>query len=206
MKIRYVDGFRIRSVLDPEFSICHAHSGSEFSPKWYIPANEIWIDKQFKKETRLFLAYEAEWQKTSLRSYHEWRKRIKERVAEKSTTFSVVVKKEKKHGMNIVSVDGTKVRLSIDPEFSFGGHHLVYSYVPKGEIWIDITQDPREIPYTLYHELVEYNHMKKGMTYDQAHDIATAYEKAKRRADGIGSYPGDETYTKKHRIPYVTKN
>ncbi|MBI3963806.1 MAG: hypothetical protein HY341_02290 [Candidatus Kerfeldbacteria bacterium] len=83
------------------------------------------------------------------------------------------------------------VRQYLDPDFIFGGHALVYSYIPSGELWLDALQDPREAPYHLLHERTEYTLMRKGVPYDSAHDLATAADKAERRKDGIGRYPGD---------------
>lgn len=98
------------------------------------------------------------------------------------------------------------VRQYIDPEFVFGGHEFVYSYIPHNEIWLDGLQNPREIPYTLLHEMIELKQMKAGMTYDQAHDIATAFDKAHRRADGVGCYPADTGYdVKKHGLSFWRK-
>lgn len=78
-------------------------------------------------------------------------------------------------------------------------------YIPPNEIWIDALQNEKEIPYTLLHEITEYTHMKKRLNYDQAHDIATAFEKSQRRAEGVASYPGDENYTSKFDLKYARK-
>jgi predicted double-glycine peptidase len=56
----------------------------------------------------------------------------------------------------------------------------VYEYIPSGEVWIDIRQDPREMPFTLAHELHERALMAKGVTYDDAHRQSTDLEHALR--------------------------
>lgn len=206
-KIRLVDGFLIRSTLDPDFGVLHENSIQGFAAKYYIPHNEIWMDKQFKKEKDFLLQFfhlshdkkYANW------TYQKWREMVKKTLTTPGNPPNFVHKEERKKGLKIQYVDGATIRQYFDPEFIFGGHKFVYEYVPPKTIWLDIHQDEKEMPYTLIHEMVEYEHMKKGMTYDQAHDIATAYDKAQRRADKVGRYPGDATYTKKDILPYAQK-
>ncbi|MCI0479112.1 hypothetical protein L0Y59_01060, partial [Candidatus Uhrbacteria bacterium] len=99
-----------------------------------------------------------------------------------------VVKTLKKGAFKVVFVDGATVRANLDPYFLLGGHHLVYPYVPKGEIWVDDRQDPKELKYTILHEVDEHERMAKGMTYDDAHDFALATERMHRRKDGVADF------------------
>lgn len=206
-KIRYVDGFFIRNHLDPDFPIMRYPSISGYAPRYYIPTNEIWMDKQFKKEKNFFVALEKiryDKKYTNL-SYKKLREIMKKQLCKKGPILNFIRATEQKGKLTIQYVDGAIVRQYLDPEFVLGGHSLVYDYVPKNEIWVDALQDPREVPYLILHEITEYNHMIKGMNYDQAHDIATAYDKAQKRADGVGSYPGDENYTSKFDLKYSRK-
>ena len=92
-------------------------------------------------------------------------------------------------------VDGSIVRRYLDPEFIFGGHDYVYSYIPKNEIWLDALMDEKEIPYILLHEQVERALMAtEGKNYDIAHERATAADKEQRIKDGCGAYPGGANY------------
>lgn len=207
-KFRSVDGFFIRSHLDPDFAILHVSGLNSFHKKYYIPVGEIWIDKQFKPEAKFFWQLEkmGEEKKYKHLPYKKFREILKKKFVKSGPIPNFIHSLEKRGSLKIVSVDGQVVRQCLDPEFVFGGHEYVYDYIPHNEIWLDARQDQRELPYTLIHEMVEYQRMKKGLTYDQAHDIATAYDKAQRRADGIGSYPADANYDlKKHGVKGVKK-
>lgn len=205
-KIRYVDGFFIRNHLDLEFGIVEEYAPSGLAKK-YIPKNEIWIDKHYKKETPEFLKFNALYhdKRYDKMSYHQWRKLAKEKFMEPGPVPPLVMGFEKKGSLTIEYVNGIIIRKYIDPDFIFGGHKLVYDYIPHNKIWIDAQQDEREIPYTLLHEIKELELMKKEMNYDAAHDIAAAFEKAERRKDGVASYPGDENFHKKFILPYARK-
>lgn len=201
MKIVYVDGFKIRNTLDDNFGIIHQHSSEicYFSPNFYIPKGEWWIDHRFKKETEFLIRVEK------YGETHPYKKRRKEETAEKARAFlkalcapppipKFEIKKNKRGRLSIVRVDGSIVRKYIDPEFIFGGHDLVYSYVPTNTIWLDINMDPAELPYILLHEAVERRLMAQKKTYDVAHEYATVADKEARRKDGAAKYPGDADY------------
>ena len=46
MRIKYVDGYKIRQELDVDFNVIHfRHTNPAFFiSKWYIPVGEIWLD------------------------------------------------------------------------------------------------------------------------------------------------------------------
>jgi hypothetical protein len=69
-------------------------------------------------------------------------------------------------------VDGTHVRNRHDSDFSQGGNGYAYDFVPKDEIWIDEQIDPVEWPFIAFHECEEAELMKRGMSYDDAHEHA----------------------------------
>ena len=86
------------------------------------------------------------------------------------------------NGKKIYIVDGKYVRLHNDIDFLDGGHHLVYSFIPDDEIWIDDQQSPEEAYYTTIHELAENKLMEdKGMDYEAAHNIASRIEHRARQ-------------------------
>jgi hypothetical protein len=167
LKIKYVDGYKIRQTLDPDFNIIHYNNpkSGAFESKFYIPRDEIWVDRRFKDEISL-----------------------KRKRGRRPKNF--VIKTEKRNGLKIEYVDGRMIREYIDPEFVMGGHDLVYKYIPPKTIWIDNRLDPRDIPHILVHELYERKLMSQGKNYDNAHDYATAAEKESRRKAG-GKYIGD---------------
>ena len=88
------------------------------------------------------------------------------------------------NGCRVWIVDGAVVRRAIDPEFLFGGNGQRYLYVPPREIWVDHVIAAEEFGYTVAHELREREEMaRKGATYDEGHERATAVERQMRQKD-----------------------
>src|SRR3989344_6555435 len=198
-RLIYVNGFAIRNTLDDDFGIIHRHSTNIncFEPKFYIPENEIWIDKLYQNETVFLLRVEffaEEHKHADSISYQAERKLMKEKLCLIDSKPDFVKKSEMISGLKLVSVDGQLVRQYLDPEFILGGHDLVYDYIPTVEIWIDAKLDPAEFPYLIEHERVERELMAKGKSYDSAHDFALAADKELRRREGVGSYPSEPGY------------
>jgi hypothetical protein len=83
-------------------------------------------------------------------------------------------------------VDGTYVREVYDIDFTQGGHHYRYAWIPEREIWIDDALHADEWVYIVMHEALERKLMKTGgLTYEVAHEIASRIElKFRRRWDG----------------------
>lgn len=200
--IRYVDGFLIRNTLDLEFSLIHQYgiSITAIHRKFYIPKDEIWIDNIVREETDFLVKSEVYFDRPEVkeelakneaegRTFDEKRSVLKKLCLPPPVPI-FEVKREPNEKLDILYVDGSMIRKYFDPEWSFGGHDLVYSYIPKGQIWIDILIDPKEIKYILQHELSERNFMdKEGKDYNIAHDYASVEEKESRIKDGVGSYP-----------------
>jgi predicted double-glycine peptidase len=90
--------------------------------------------------------------------------------------LEVRVKKiARRKGFKIFLVNGCKIRQFIDFDFTMGGHGLRYIYVPLNEIWID-DSNKEEAEEIILHEITEFNLMKKGMSYDLAHEQASLKE------------------------------
>ena len=187
IKVKLVDGFKIRNTIDVDFAVIGNH---DIYP--YIDRNEIWFDKVFSKEKDFFVRlfrnrivlikkYGYERAKEILRTKMTAivSEKIKLRLIEKEQSFSVYL------------VNGSAVRKSFDPSFCFGGHYMVYKYIPKNEIWIDNAALPKERKYVMVHEIYELKLMKKKMSYNNAHDYACAAEKEARRNYGVGYYLKD---------------
>jgi len=193
MELKYVDGYKIRQTLDADFNVIHFNNPDPtyYDSKWYIPENEIWLDHQYKNE--------EEFLKRVLLSGLSDKEEIKKKFCKKGTPPDFIIKEEMQDGLKIQYVDGKIVREYIDPEFVFGGHEYVYSYVPKGIVWLDNHMDPQDIPHTLLHEVYERELMSKGKLYDVAHEYAIVREKESRREAG-GSYIGDYNYPEKFSI------
>lgn len=200
-KIVYVDGFAIRNSIDPNFEIV-THKITDLGlpyPKFFIPKREVWIDYPLKAETDFLLQIEqyyidpkndkeiAKYQ--SKEGYVDEQRGYIKKLCTKGKAPEYRKEEKEIEGVGVVLVDGSIVRKYIDPEFTFGGHGYVYSYIPKAEVWIDIHMDPRETKYTILHEIVERKLMKdQGKTYDSAHDYAIVAEKEARTKDGFGNY------------------
>lgn len=195
-KITFVDGFKIRNTLDVNFNIIHKYSSkiNEYTPKFYIPKKEIWFDHIFKKELDFLLKIENAQIPQEIKSWSEAREYIRKNFCLPGPIPEFILKKEKHNDLTIAYVDGSIVRQYIDPEFIFGGHDLVYSYIPEKEVWVDGIMDKRELPYVLFHEESERKLMTTGKNYDVAHEYASAAEREMRRLEGVGFYPGDANY------------
>ena len=82
------------------------------------------------------------------------------------------------NGVKIFLVDGKLVRDRLTIEFTMGGHHYRYPFIPKDEIWIDDGVNENEIEATIKHETHEYDLMKnKGIEYSTAHARSSQAEK-----------------------------
>jgi len=194
MKIAYVDGYKIRQTLDTDFGAIHSHSviPTQYSPKFYIPEGQTWIDHRFKKETA-FLLKEDAWYRSIKKNYHLERRRRMEKMRQFEEPAAFVKRKTRSKGLSVLYVDGSVIRQHIDFEFVCGGHDLVYDYIPEKTIWLDVTMDPRDLPHVLLHEMTERKLMSQGKIYEVAHEFATAYEREARRKTG-GIYQGDPGY------------
>ena len=197
-KIVFVDGFKIRNTLDDDFGIieCHFTNIFAFDPKFWIPEGEIWVDHRYRDEADYL-------NKASLfrigisaderESYAERREKMRIKFCVGQWAPENIHKSELRGDLTIRYVDGGAVRKCFDVDFAFGGHDLVYDYIPQREIWIDDKIDPNEIPFILLHEETERKLIEEGKPYHIAHEYATIADKDARRANGA-SYPGDPNY------------
>ena len=210
-----MDGFKIRNTLDDDFAEVHQNLGrfSLYISKYYIPEGEIWVDYIFKKsgEVDYFITIDEEISKyfatqgygkkeRSKATGHvdkdlDWRVYLNDKMCSKEMAPVFEKRKEVVDGINVVYVDGAIVRRFLDCQFLYGGHDLVYSYIPKNTIWLDIVTGEQENKYFLIHEKKERDLMSEGMVYDPAHKISLAYDMAARIKDGVGMYPGDDNYS-----------
>jgi hypothetical protein len=74
------------------------------------------------------------------------------------------------------------VRNLFKTDFCESGHCRIYPFIPDGEIWIEQSAHESEWPFLLWHERYEYDLMGKGMSYDEAHEKASAMEWEARKA------------------------
>ena len=191
-----VDGFLIRDRIDEQFTNFGQHFRFPF-----IPSNEFWIDRGVSdKETGFFLEHLFV-EYTAMRRGASYKNALDQaNVVERKLRLEADGKINKcdpkrarlrlyrrmPDGTRVYIVDGDYVRDSSgDVNYTEGGHGYVYKYVPKGEIWIDVQLQSREIPLIVEHEYVEQHLMRdKGMPYERAHVIASKEEfKMRKRED-----------------------
>lgn len=196
-----VDGEYIRKELDENFVGYDAQAHLKFIPKF-----ELWIDKSSNPDEHHFfidhLLTEAKaiedgysYEEASLKA-DRFEKKERAKVIDHPALRAPLLSKEGKHtfpsadilekihtslykesaGLKIWFVDGKAVRDYCDVEYAEGGHDLVYSYIPKNEIWIENSLSTRETQFIVLHELHERNLMSKGKDYHHAHLGATIVE------------------------------
>ncbi len=89
-------------------------------------------------------------------------------------------------GVKIYLVDGELVRDRITIEYTMGGHHYRYPFIPEDEVWIDNAMDKDDIEATIIHEMHERTLMKyKGLSYSTAHARSSEVEKVFRKKHGM---------------------
>jgi hypothetical protein len=168
-----------------------------------VPENEIWIDKEAHPDEYPTMLEEALVYQRARESGKPNSQAMKladrkaadefgsaQKTANKRKPYDPNVKVEERKlgvapdGSNIFLVNGDKVRKLIDPDFTEGGHDLVYKFIPKHTYWIDNQVAPAERGYMLAHEMAESPLMAKGKSYEQAHKIASEKEHLMRVEGG----------------------
>lgn len=180
-KVWLVDGKYIRDNIDEEFTNFGQHYQFDF-----IPKNEFWIDKEgspgerkiyieimlmMNKFMKQGMDHEEAVEKVNAfeKDKREKTKLIQEVVNgnSKDIVNSVHIKllKEYSKYLDVWIVNGEAVRGLFFLDFTQGGHHYVYPFVPKNEVWIDDDIRESEIKFVLLHELHERRLMAKGGKY-----------------------------------------
>ncbi len=190
MKLKVVNGGELRNTTDVDFSMI---GDRDIYP--YIPKGEVWLDQCFIREKEsIVMSFTMKKHLMRIHGYEAAKKIMREALGADApkpvgSVRRQLISKDKK--ISIYLVSGAKVREQHDPSFCFGGHGYVYSYIPKKEIWIDDAVEKTERKYVMIHEQEEYERMKRGMSYDSAHDYANAVEKHARRTGGAAHYIRD---------------
>lgn len=151
-----------------------------------VPENEIWFDKeQHPGELKFFIPraiFERQLMKNgtpydaAVDKADEYEQKLRQGDDEGYPCHRRLLKKLG-NGIDIWLVDGRAVRDEHDENFTEGGHGLVYTYIPKDEVWIDDDLRDDDRPFVIFHELHERNIMAKGEKYDRAHKLASKEEK-----------------------------
>lgn len=181
MQIIWVNGWNIRNTIETDFNGWGRHDSYAF-----IPQGELWIETYMKPELQFILKVCRLEHKRAGKKFSVIRKQAKKLLD--PSVLVLATQRERKGKLWVVWVDGATVRRKYDPYFVSGGHDLVYTYIPRNEIWIDVLAGKKEGKYTLIHELYERQLMLRGMKYDDAHDFALAEERRQRRKDGVAHF------------------
>ena len=127
----------------------------------------------------------------------KYEKHKRERANKKDTDFILSGPWKKylreEEGFLVFAVDGEWVRNNLCVIFGAGGHGYVHEFIPLREIWVsthhfegcgcaNLTGRDQEVSRqyfdsTVIHEITEYNEMKKGITFFEAHEIALEKER-----------------------------
>lgn len=194
-KIWYVDGAYIRKNIDPNFT--NFADNNDFG---FIPKDEFWIDEEHGiPEKNYFIKYFLTKRKLvkKLKNIKKAQKKaemIEKNQREKSRKIQKIkglmknmqIKKIHKKLLKQYSnkeikawlVNGFLVRSLFFLDFTSGGHDKVYSFVPKGEVWIDDAISPKERELVLLHELYERYLMSKDKTSNKIKSYSKAHKKA----------------------------
>lgn len=106
-------------------------------------------------------------------------------IITKSEFFKEELKKYSRPELKVFVVDGQYVRENMNIDFTEGGHHEAFDFIPENEIWLDLDVNVREIKFVLLHELIERRLMKKeGLKYNSSHTEASKRELNARQTDG----------------------
>jgi hypothetical protein len=185
-----VDGHRIRDEIDVEFT-----NGAHVHVRPYVPENEVWIDRDApgSREWVFWATHQLVEREHMARGVPYLRalrranraERAERRAAGERAVGRADVRLRTlgtEADRTVWLVDGRLVRTSMNLDFTLGGHHHRYRFIPRREIWIDDAVTPAERPAILHHEVVEIGHMLRGKLYDQAHALASRAETRFRRA------------------------
>jgi hypothetical protein len=193
-----VDGHAIRDRIDVDFTNGHHHYSRR-----YVPIREIWVDRDAPgADEWRFWALRQAFERARMakgepyaravvaaaRHERQERRRVAG-LADRTTRVTIEEVRAAAHrriigeraGCTVWLVDGRAVRDLAYVDFTLGGHGRRYRFIPRREIWIDDAVRAQERPAILEHELVELRHMAAGLSYPQAHELASRAERRFRR-------------------------
>lgn len=195
LSVWIVDGEKVRKNIDENFVQYDHHARFRF-----IPSDEIWIDEETNEDERKYFLENISWERKfvsegmTLEEAVEKADKLEARERRESPRIKNIlhahhvrktalekIRKEKltEYSSNTVAVYlvyGEFVRDIYLTEYAEGGHDLVYSFIPQGEVWIEELLHPSERKFIILHELHERFLMSQGKDYPHAHKGATIIE------------------------------
>lgn len=185
-----VDGAVIRQFESDQFT----NFGHHFSFP-FIPKNEVWLDVEGHPDEREFFINHALVERYLMMQGQPYGKSVdiageferKEREKNPGEPGKIHLEKTETlpGDLEVWVVDGRQVRETYYQDFTAGGHHYVYPWVPEKEIWLDNDITESERPFVLSHEWIERVYMSQGDAYPVAHRKASSFEKALRDSPAL---------------------
>lgn len=190
-----VDGEHIRNKINREFTNFGQHFRFDF-----IPTKEFWIDKQHGSDEKDYfinhmlvewnmmkngVSYDKALECADLlekreRSKSVLMKKLEKEISSLNSDVPKEIYKERlakyKGEVGVCIVNGEAVRDLYFIDFTEGGHHFVYDFVPLNEVWIDDDLLSEERDFVILHELHERYLMSTGMDYPHAHRSSSIIE------------------------------
>jgi Putative phage serine protease XkdF/ParB-like nuclease domain len=180
-----VDGEQVRDTIDDDFTDYAQHEH-----KSYVPEDEIWIDDLTEPQERKFMATAAIRERSQMLDGKSFdlahdevdAESFKERSVDFAGQETIDAEPWQTFGsIEVFLVDGEVVRDRLTPDWVYGGHDLVYRFIPKGQVWLERDLDDAERPVMLLHELWERGEMLAGAPFTVAHRDANDIERIARR-------------------------
>lgn len=110
-------------------------------------------------------------------------------------------------GMTVYSVDGQAVRDLADPNFGDSGNSIRHNFIPNGEIWLDNSLHPYEIPAVVLNEAIGSVQMNRGDSYEATHAVEKRAESKVRNSTlpSTSSDISNSTHSRKY-VDSINKN
>lgn len=195
-----VDGNWIRTNQDPDFT-----NFAHYLTKRYIPEGELWVDHEHAPGELPFFVTNMLVQIRMMREGVPYgvalnkADKVEHRERQKQSPTQPLL-----HPYPITDlfledlgnyagcaaklIDGNRVRTDWYPDFTEGGHDLVYKALPPKTLIIDNDVAPEEREPTMLHEGTERPLMEQGMPYPLAHQFALQAEWAWRHREKTARY------------------
>jgi len=91
------------------------------------------------------------------------------------------IRSDQAESVKFVIVDGDQVREKNNVDFTMGGNHYAWDFIPEDEIWVEQDMDETNTIATKLHEFTERLIMKYlGWDYNNAHEVASKPERLLR--------------------------
>jgi len=84
-------------------------------------------------------------------------------------------------GKTIYRVDGPSIRRNLDDQFTNYAGHSRYDWIPEGEIWVDKSVHPAEMPIFIDRAVHEDRWAQEGKSASKINELGDRYQTAERK-------------------------